>query len=78
MIESEDDDPVGPPCDPVAAMTTDAVELGIIRPGDKLDQVYVDLCMRQIDRAAVIGDQYADPENPDHTAGDHIRAELYE
>ena len=74
-IENEDDDPVGPPpADPAARFTAAAVELNIIRQGDKLDQNLVELCLRVVEMAASIGDRYGDDDFGN--AGQHIRAEL--
>jgi hypothetical protein len=44
--DPEDDDPVGDMRDPVARFTAAAVDVGLIRPGDKLDRNVVDLCLR--------------------------------
>lgn len=74
--EREDDEPVGPPADPVERFTAAAADLGIIKAGDKLDQNLVDLCLRVVEMAASIGDRYGDHDFGN--AGAHIRAELSE
>ena len=45
MSENEDADPVGAPAqpDPVALATSAAIQLNIIKEGDKLDRMLVDL-----------------------------------
>ncbi|MBC7707422.1 MAG: hypothetical protein H7274_26220 [Rhodoferax sp.] len=79
LDEDEDRDPVGPrPRDPVALFTQAAVDVGLLKQGDKLDQNVIALCMRVVDAAAAIGDQYRIPDMPEDTVGDHIRAELYD
>lgn len=60
--------------DPVERFTQAAVALSIIRPGDKLDQNMVDLCLRVVEMAASIGDRYGNDDFGN--AGAHIRAEL--
>ena len=79
MVEDEDGDPVGPPPrDPVALFTQAAVDAGLIKQGDKLDQNVIALCTSVVDACAAIGDQYRIPDMPEDTVGDHIRAELYD
>lgn len=58
-----------------ARFTAAAAELGLLRPGDKLDQNVVDLCLRVVDMAASIGDRYGDDDFGN--AGEHIRAEIH-
>lgn len=75
-MENEDVDPVGR--DPLAKPTAAAVALGIIREGDKLDQVMVDFWMRAVDASATVADRYPNPDCHEDTVGDAIRAELHE
>ena len=58
--------------DPEAAFTDLAAELGIIKRGDRLDDVQVEFAYGVVERCAAIGDRYGDPS--DGNAGDHIRA----
>ena len=76
--ENEDADPVGGAPDPVARFTGAAVDVGLIRPGDKLDRNVVELCLRVAEMAAGIGDRYPIPGGCGGTVGTHIRAELDE
>nr|WP_214702707.1 hypothetical protein [Variovorax paradoxus] len=76
QVEDEDADPVGIPHDPVARFTAAAVDVGLIRPGDKLDRNMVELCLQVVEMAAAIGDGYPAAGCPEDTAGAHIRAEL--
>jgi hypothetical protein len=76
QVEDEDTDPVGVARDPVARFTAAAVEVGLIRPGDKLDRNMVELCLQVVEMAAAIGDGYPAAGCPEDTAGAHIRAEL--
>lgn len=78
--EDEDADPVGPgpSGDPIALLTAQAVRVGLIRQGDKPDQMLVDFWMAAVDASAVIADSFRDPENEENTVGDVIRAQLYE
>jgi len=50
-----------------------AAELGIIKPGDKLDDVQLDFAFGVAEFCAAIGDRYRDDYG---SAGDHIRAVL--
>jgi hypothetical protein len=75
-MEDEDSDPVGPvPADPIGVYTELAVQAGLARPGDKLDQNLIDFASALVDRCAIIGDGYGDGEAGGN-AGEHIRAEL--
>lgn len=75
-MENEDDDPVGPaPADPIGVYTELAVQAGLVRPGDGLDQNLVDFAAAIVSRCAGIGDGYGDGEAGGN-AGEHIRAEL--
>lgn len=78
----EDPDPEGPgpdARDPVAVLTREAVRVGLIREGDKPDQMLVDFWMSAIDASAAIADRFPDPDFDDgNTVGDVIRAHLYE
>lgn len=76
QAEDEDAEPVGVPRDPVARFTAAAVDVGLIRPGDKLDRNMVELCLQVVEMAAAIGDGYRATGGPQDTAGAHIRAEL--
>jgi hypothetical protein len=58
--------------DPEAEYAALAAELGIIKPGDKLDQVQLDFAYGVAELCAAIGDRYGDPS--DGNAGEHIRA----
>ena len=79
MTENEDDDPVGaPPArDPRAAFTAIAVDLGLITPGQDLDDLQMAFATRVVELCASIGDRYGDGEAGGN-AGEHIRAELYD
>ena len=61
---------------PSRASPTAAVDVGLIRPGDKLDRNVVELCLRVVEMAAAIGDGYPAAGCPEDTVGTHIRAEL--
>jgi hypothetical protein len=78
VVENENADPVGDARDPVERFTAAAGEVGLIKPGDKLDRNVIELCIRVVEMAARIGDAYAAPGCPQDTAGAHIRAELDE
>ena len=58
--------------DPACEYTTLAAELGIIKPGDKLDEILMEFAYGVAAKCAAIGDQYGDPS--DGNAGDHIRS----
>lgn len=79
MIENEDDDPVGqpPPRDPEAEFRAIAERVGLIRPGDPIDQNLLDFANGVVDLCATIGDGYGDAEAGGN-AGEHIRARLYD
>jgi len=64
--------------DPIVRFTAAAVEVGLIRPGDKLDRNLVDLCLHVVEMAARIGDAHRVPGYLDDTVGGLIRAELTE
>jgi hypothetical protein len=59
--------------EPLEVFTALAVEHGLIRPGDKLDQNVIDFAFSIVAKCAAIGDEYPDHQN-DGSAGDHIRA----
>jgi hypothetical protein len=61
-----------PDRDPLAAFTDLAVEVGIIKRGDRLDEVQVEFAFGVVEFCAAIGDRYGDPS--DGNAGEHIRA----
>ncbi|CAN7332439.1 hypothetical protein LJR084_001950 [Variovorax sp. LjRoot84] len=75
-MENEDADPVGK--DPVAIAAAHAARLGLIKEGDKLDQMLVDFWMAGVDESAAVADRFVDPQCTEHTVGDVIRAELHE
>ena len=58
--------------DPEVVFASLAAELGIIKPGDKLDQMQIDFAYGVAELCASIGDRYGDP--CDGNAGEHIRA----
>ena len=76
--ENEDAAVVGGARGPVARFTEAAVDVGLIRPGDKLDRNMVELCLRVVEMAAIIGDGHLAAWCPEDTVGTHIRAELAE
>lgn len=81
MIENEDGDPIGRvdlDLSPVAKFTALAVQCGLIRPGDKLDQNVLDLCAGVVSLCAGVADEYENPSCPEDTVGDHLRAVLFE
>jgi hypothetical protein len=63
---------------PRACFVEAAVRAGLIRPGDPLDQVQVDFATEIVTLCARITDRYPDPESPEDTIGDRLRALLYE
>jgi hypothetical protein len=78
LPEDQDRDPVGGPRDPIQRFTAAAVEVGLIRAGDKLDRNVVELCLRVVEMAARIGDAYRVPICSEDSVGTRIRAELHE
>ena len=58
--------------DPEVVFASLAAELGIIKAGDKLDQMQIDFAFGVAELCASIGDRYGDP--CDGNAGEHIRA----
>jgi len=60
------------PREPEAQFAALAAELGIIKPGDRLDQVQIDFAYAVAELCAAVGDRYGDPS--DGNAGEHIRA----
>jgi hypothetical protein len=75
-MEDEDLDPVGQkPRDPEAAFREIAERVGLIRPGDPMDQTARDFAYGVVELCASIGDLYTDDGA---NAGEHIRAELGE
>ena len=58
--------------EPEAQFAALAAELGIIKPGDRLDQVQIDFAYAVAELCAAVGDRYGDPS--DGNAGEHIRA----
>lgn len=74
--EDEDKDPVGPR-DALELFEQAAVEVGLIQPGDPLDQNVVDFAKLVVEMCASIGDNYMQPESADGvTVGDRIRGAL--
>lgn len=69
-----DHDPMAqcPVHDPEAQFAVLAAQLGIIKPGDRLDQMQIDFAYGVAELCASIGDRYGDP--CDGNAGEHIRA----
>lgn len=75
--EGEDQDPVGPR-DPVELFKQAAVQVGLIRDGDPLDQNMVDYAKLIVEMCASIGDNYVQPEaGAGDTVGDRIRGDLH-
>jgi len=58
--------------DPEVVFAALAAELGIVKPGDRLDQMQIDFAYGVAELCASIGDRYGDP--CDDNAGEHIRA----
>jgi hypothetical protein len=75
--EDEDADPVGPR-DPTELFVQAAVEVGLIRAGDPIDQNLVDYAKLVVEMCASIGDNYVQPESAHgETVGDRIRGEFH-
>ena len=55
-----------------------AKRVGLIRPGDPLDQNLVDYALEIVTLAARVADRYPNPDCLEDTVGDDIRAKLYE
>ena len=74
-MENEDDDPVGAPpvSDPRRDFTRLAIEHGLIRAGDKLDQNMMGWAFAIVELCASIGDGYGSDETGGN-ASEHIRA----
>jgi hypothetical protein len=64
--------------DAIARFTAAAAEVGLIRPGDKLDRNMVELCLRVVEMAALIGDRYPIPGFIEDSVGSQIRDQLQE
>jgi hypothetical protein len=76
VSEDEDEEPVGPR-HALELFREAAVEVGLIRPGDPLDQNVVDFARLIVEMCAAIGDNYLQPESAHGiTVGDRIRGEL--
>jgi hypothetical protein len=73
-----DEDPAADATDPVERITSAAVELGLIQPGEALDRRVLKLCMHVVDMAAKVGDRFSTSPGSADTVGNHIRAELYD
>ncbi len=76
VIEDEERDPVGP-SNPLELFSRAAAEVGLIRAGDPLDQNLVEYAKLVVQMCAAIGDNYLQPESPEETVGDRIRADLH-
>jgi|KBSMisStandDraft_5_1062788.scaffolds.fasta_scaffold2608727_1 hypothetical protein len=76
VIEDEERDPVGP-SNPLELFSRAAAEVGLIRVGDPLDQNLVEYAKLVVRMCAAIGDNYMQPESPEETVGDRIRADLH-
>lgn len=68
-------DDVGSPAEPVELYTHLAVKHGVIRPGETLDQMVIDMVAEVVDRCAAIGYFYCNREIGGN-AGEHIREVL--
>ena len=77
-MEDENLDPVGETHDPVAQFKALAVQHGLIREGDPLDQNMIDFASSVVGLCATVADEYPNPSCPEDTVGDHIRAVLLE
>jgi hypothetical protein len=76
IVRLEDEDEGGPR-DALDLFTAAAAEAGVIRPGDKLDEMMVEFALRIVGMAGAIGDNYLQPESATgETVGDRIRGEL--
>ena len=73
LIPFPERDPMPDTHEPLEVFTALAAEHGLIRPGDKLDQMVIDFAYAVVERCASVGDAYIDERN-DGTAGDHIRS----
>ena len=74
--EDEGKDPVGPR-DALELFKEAAAEVGLIRPGDPLDQNVLDFATLVVEMCASIGDNYVEPVVAHGvTVGDRIRSEL--
>ncbi|MDM0067059.1 hypothetical protein [Variovorax sp. J31P207] len=58
--------------DPLELLAREAVRVGLIREGDKPDQMLVDFWMSAIDAGAAVADRFLNPEHDEHTIGDDI------
>lgn len=75
-MANQDHDHAGPPAvDAIGLYTELAVDAGLIREGDKLDQAQIDFATALVERCACLGDWYSRHDD-DGNAGEHIRAEL--
>jgi hypothetical protein len=59
--------------EPTEVFTAIASELGLIRPGDKLDRAMIEFAMAVVEKCAAVADCYFD-NRKDTCVGDHIRA----
>jgi hypothetical protein len=58
--------------DPATSLTALAAEVGIIKPGERLDQMHIDFAYGIAELCAAVGDGYGDSASAN--AGRHIRA----
>ena len=70
VSEDEDREAVGP-SSPLELFSRAAVEVGLIRAGDPLDQNLVEYAKLVVHMCAAIGDNYLQPESPEETVGAH-------
>jgi hypothetical protein len=61
------------PRDPIEEFKLAASKVGLIRPGDPLDQRLIDYAFAIVERCACVAEPFG---NDDHTASAAIRAEL--
>lgn len=64
------------PRDPERQFLKIAMELGL--SGGSLDPALLAYATRVVDMCATIADRYREPDNPEDTVGDVIRAHLYD
>jgi hypothetical protein len=55
-----------------------AERVGLIRPGDLLDQIFVDCTLGIVTMAALVADRYPNPACKEDTVGDAISSHLFE
>lgn len=74
-VENEDDRFVGRlhMLDAQQSFYNAAVAVGLIKPGNALNNMLVDYAELIVSLCAKIGDSYVVPNKPEDTVGDHIR-----